>query len=82
MVEWFNCIFSTQGGLFTFLWPTENRIETRARLLGQKIQKIPNLRRWAGGTRSEHYFGEFFITEMQIPGNWGLPGYDFCLVLI
>ena len=49
MVEWFNCIFSTQGDLFTFLRPTENRIEARARLLGPKIPKISNRRRWAGG---------------------------------
>ena len=35
-----------------------------------------------GGTRSEHYFGKSVNTEIQIHSNWGLPGYDFCLVLI
>ena len=49
VAEWYNCVFSTRGDLFTFLRPTENRIEARARLLGPKIQKIPNRRRWAGG---------------------------------
>ena len=48
----------------------------------RRFWKIQNSRSGRGGTRSEHYFGEFVNTKIQIHSNWGLPGYDFCLVLI